>query len=96
MNMVVVFIDDMGWEDFSCFGNQEAKTPNIDQMAAEGIAFEQFYVNSPICSPSRVAISTGTYPQRWNITSFLMTRRANKQRGMANWLDPRAPILSQK
>ncbi len=95
LNMVVVFIDDMGWGDFSCFGNQEAKTPNIDQMAADGIAFEQFYVNSPICSPSRVAISTGTYPQRWNITSFLMTRRANKQRGMADWLDPGAPMVAR-
>lgn len=94
-NVVLVFIDDMGWGDFSCFGNPHAKTPNIDRMAAEGIAFEQFYVNSPICSPSRVAISTGTYPQRWNITSFLMTRSANRKRGMANWLDPQAPMLAR-
>ena len=50
-NIVMVFIDDMGWSDFSCFGNQDAKTPNIDRMAEEGIAFEQFYVNSPVCSP---------------------------------------------
>jgi len=94
-NLIVVFIDDMGWADFSCFGNRHAKTPNIDRMAAEGIAFEQFYVNSPICSPSRVAISTGTYPQRWNITSFLMTRSANRKRGMADWLDPQAPMLAR-
>jgi len=94
-NIILVFIDDMGWADFSCFGNQDAKTPNIDRVAAEGIAFEQFYVNSPICSPSRVAISTGTYPQRWNITSYLSTRGENKKRGMANWLDPRAPMLAR-
>ena len=55
-NIVLVFIDDMGWGDFSCFGNKVAKTPNIDRMAKEGIRFEQFYVNSPICSPSRTAI----------------------------------------
>lgn len=94
-NIILVFIDDMGWADLSCFGNKEAKTPNIDRMAAEGIAFEQFYVNSPICSPSRVAISTGQYPQRWNITSYLDNRRGNKQRGMANWLDPKAPMLAR-
>ncbi|MGC6442694.1 MAG: sulfatase-like hydrolase/transferase, partial [Rubripirellula sp.] len=55
-NVVLVFIDDMGWADFSCFGNSDAETPAIDRLAREGIAFEQFYVNSPICSPSRVAI----------------------------------------
>src|SRR5690606_5461132 len=70
-NVILIFIDDMGWSDISSFGNTEAKTPNIDQLAAEGISFEQFYVNAPICSPSRTAITTGTYPQRWNITSFL-------------------------
>ncbi len=94
-NIILVFIDDMGWADWSCFGNEDASTPNIDQMAAEGIAFEQFYVNSPICSPSRVAISTGQYPQRWGITSYLAHRDMNKQRGMENWLDPEAPMLAQ-
>ena len=94
-NIILVFIDDMGWADFSCFGNKDAKTPNIDSIAAEGIAFEQFYVNSPICSPSRVAISTGQYPQRWNITSYLSNRKHNKQRGIANWLDPKAPMLAR-
>lgn len=94
-NIILVFIDDMGWADFSCFGNSDAQTPNIDRLAAEGISFEQFYVNSPICSPSRVAISTGTYPQRWNITSYLAHRQQNQKRGMVNWLDPSAPMLAR-
>ncbi|MDP6526058.1 MAG: sulfatase-like hydrolase/transferase [Kiritimatiellia bacterium] len=94
-NIILVFIDDMGWADFSCFGNKDAKTPNVDRLASEGIAFEQFYVNSPICSPSRVAISTGTYPQRWKITSYLAHRKVNVQRGMEQWLDPRAPMLAR-
>jgi uncharacterized sulfatase len=94
-NIILVFIDDMGWGDFSCFGNEDAETSNIDRLASEGIAFEQFYVNSPICSPSRVAISTGQYPQRWNITSYLAARKKNKQRGIANWLDPEAPMLAR-
>ncbi len=94
-NVILVFIDDMGWSDFSCFGNTDAQTPNIDRLASEGICFEKFYVNSPICSPSRVAISTGTYPQRWGITSYLAHRTNNESRGMANWLDPKAPMLAR-
>ncbi|MDF1814535.1 MAG: sulfatase-like hydrolase/transferase [Verrucomicrobiales bacterium] len=94
-NIVLVFIDDMGWGDFSCFGNRDATTPNIDQLASEGIRFEQFYVNSPICSPSRTAISTGQYPQRWKITSYLAYRQLNEDRGMAQWLDPQAPMLAR-
>lgn len=94
-NIILVFIDDMGYADFSCFGNEAASTPNIDALAAEGISFEQFYVNSPICSPSRIAISTGTYPQRWGITSYLDNRGMNKKRGIKNWLDPKAPMLAR-
>jgi arylsulfatase A-like enzyme len=94
-NIVLVFIDDMGWGDFSCFGNKDANTPHIDRLAQEGIRFEQFYVNSPICSPSRTAISTGQYPQRWRITSYLSHRDLNTRRGMAQWLDPQAPCLAR-
>lgn len=94
-NVIVVFIDDMGWGDFSCFGNDNAATPHIDRLAKEGVRFEQFYVNSPICSPSRTALSTGQYPQRWRITSFLNDRLSNEQRGMAQWLDPDAPMLAR-
>jgi uncharacterized sulfatase len=94
-NLVMVFIDDMGWGDFSCFGNQDAKTPNIDRLAAEGIRFEQFHVNSPICSPSRCALTTGQYPQRWRIHSYLNNRADNARRGVANWLDPKAPTLAR-
>ena len=75
-------IADMGWEDFSCFGNRDAQTPHIDRLAAEGIRFSQFHVNSPICSPSRCALTTGQYPQRWRITSFLNNRADNARRGV--------------
>ena len=94
-NIILVFIDDMGWGDFSCFGNEAAKTPHIDRLAKEGLRFDQFYVNSPICSPSRVAISTGQYPQRWKITSYLSNRDHNNKRGMTQWLDPKAPMLAR-
>ncbi len=94
-NIVLVLIDDMGWADLSCFGNRDVATEHIDRLAREGIRFEQFCVNSPICSPSRVALSTGQYPQRWRITSFLNNRASNVERGMAQWLDPGAPMLAR-
>lgn len=91
-NMIVVFIDDMGYSDLSCFGGH-VETQHIDRLAAEGIRFTNFYVNSPICSPSRVALLTGQYPQRHRITSYLNNRRSNHRRGLAQWLDPKAPTL---
>jgi len=76
-NIVVVLLDDMGWGDFSCFGNKDAKTPHVDRLAAEGIRFTQFYVNSPICSPSRCALTTGQYPQRWRINPHFPACRSD-------------------
>ena len=95
-NIITVFIDDMGWTDLSCFRGDHVQTENIDRLAAEGIMFTSFYVNSPICSPSRVALTTGQYPQRWRITSYLNNRRSNINRGMAQWLDPGAPVLARE
>ena len=92
-NIVLVLIDDMGWGDFSCFGNRAARTPNVDRLASEGLRFTQFYVNAPICSPSRCAFTTGQYPHRWRITSYLNNRQDNARRGVADWLDPNAPTL---
>lgn len=94
-NFIVVLADDLGWGDFSCFGNTAVKTPHADRLAAEGLRFTQFYVNSPICSPSRAALTTGQYPHRWRITSYLDNRKANERRGMAQWLDPQAPTLAR-
>ncbi|WP_417735965.1 sulfatase [Rosistilla oblonga] len=94
-NVVVVFIDDMGYADPSCFGNPAMKTPNIDRLAAEGIRLTNFYVNSPICSASRVALTTGQYQQRYRIHSYFATRESNRQRKMPDWLDPTAPTLAK-
>ncbi len=95
-NIIIVFIDDMGWSDLSCYGGQAVRTENIDRLAAEGIRFNNFYVNSPICSPSRVALTTGQYAQRWRIDSYLARRAMNRKRGMAQWLDPKAPVLARE
>ena len=89
-NIVFVLADDMGWGDLACYGNQKAHTPHIDRLAAEGIRFEQFYAASPVCSPSRVGATTGMYPERWRIRSFLQTQFNNYMLGQANYLDPNA------
>jgi uncharacterized sulfatase len=94
-NVIVVFIDDMGWADLSSFGNTAVETQHIDRLAREGIRFSQFYVNAPICSPSRTALTTGCYPQRFRIGSYLDNRRLNRERGIADWLDPAAPTLAR-
>ena len=94
-NVAVIFIDDMGYADPSCFGNPLMKTPNIDKLADNGIKFTNFYVNSPICSPSRVSINTGKYPISYKIHSYINWSYNNKKRGMADFLDPTAPTISR-
>lgn len=94
-NIIFVLADDMGYSDLACYGGQGVKTPNVDRLAAQGIRFTQFYVNSPLCSPSRTAFTTGQYPARWNITSYIDNRERNEQRGMAQWLDLNAPTLAR-
>jgi len=94
-NIVFIFIDDMGYGDLSCTGNRDVETVNIDRLAAEGVRLTQFYVASPICSPSRVAVTTGQYPARHLINSYLNNRARNRARGMRDFLDPRAPCVAR-
>jgi len=95
-NIVFIFIDDMGYADPSCFGNPVVETPNIDRLAEEGIRLTNFYVNSPICSPSRVAVTTGQYSGRWKIHSYLNTRAGNARLGMRDFLSASAPTTAKK
>jgi arylsulfatase A-like enzyme len=94
-NVIVVLVDDLGYADFSCYGNARTRTANVDRLAAEGIRFTQYYASSPICSPSRAALTTGQYPARWRITSYLDNRELNGRRGMAQFLDLKAPSLAR-
>ncbi len=63
-NIVLIFVDDMGYGDLSCFGSQAIHTPNLDAMAEDGVRLSNFYASSPVCSPSRFGCLTGRYPMR--------------------------------
>lgn len=64
-NVIVILADDLGKYDISLYGGKDVPTPNIDALAASGVAFTDGYVTSPICSPSRAGLLTGRYQQRF-------------------------------
>jgi arylsulfatase A len=70
-NIVIIFTDDQGYGDVGVFGAEGFETPNLDQMAQEGVRFTDFYVAQPVCSASRTALLTGCYPNRLGITGAL-------------------------
>jgi arylsulfatase A-like enzyme len=70
-NIVIIFMDDMGYADVGCFGAHGYQTPNIDKLAAAGRKFTNFHVAQPVCSASRTALLTGCYPNRVGIHGAL-------------------------
>lgn len=93
-NIIFILADDLGWGDLNCYGNLEIETPGLDRLAAEGTLFTQFYVNSPVCSPSRTSFMTGQFPARYSIHSYLFDDTSeNESRGMPNFLSPAALML---
>ena len=60
-NIILIYVDDMGWGELGSYGQQKIKTPNLDQMAREGMRFTQFYSSSPVCAPSRSSLMTGKH-----------------------------------
>src|SRR5687768_15749677 len=63
-NVVLIFVDDLGYADVGCYGAKDIRTPHIDRLAAEGSRFTSFYVGQAVCTASRAALLTGVYPNR--------------------------------
>lgn len=76
-NVIIIFTDDQGYQDVGVFGAQGFETPNLDQMAAEGVRFTDFYAAQAVCSASRAGLLTGCYPNRLGIHGAFMPN-ANK------------------
>ena len=70
-NVIIVLIDDMGLTDLSCYGSKFYESPNIDQLAKDGVRFTQGYSACTVCSPTRAALLTGKYPARLHITDWI-------------------------
>ncbi len=70
-NILLVLVDDLGWMDLHCQGNDRLDTPNIDRLAAQGMLFTAAYSASPVCSPTRAATLTGLAPARLRITNHI-------------------------
>lgn len=70
-NILFVLADDMGWPDLRCYGHAWHETPVLDQLAAEGMRFTDFYAATPVCSSTRSTIQTGQYSARTAITDFI-------------------------
>ncbi|QNN23223.1 sulfatase-like hydrolase/transferase [Planctomycetales bacterium ZRK34] len=69
-NIVLIFIDDMGYADVGCFGADDLRTPHIDRLAAEGMKFTSYYA-APVCSMSRASLMTGCYNVRVSVPGVL-------------------------
>ncbi len=91
-NILLIFTDDQGYHDVSFYGTKDLRTPNIDQIAASGMRFDNFYANCPVCSPTRAALLTGRYQDYVGVPGVIRTYPDN------NWgyLDPKATLLPQE
>lgn len=69
-NIVLIYVDDLGYGDLGCYGSEKNDTPHIDRLAKEGMRFTDYYSASPVCSPSRAALLTGCYPGRVGFDVF--------------------------
>ena len=87
-NVLVVFVDDLGWADLGCYGNPFNETPNVDALATRGLKFTDAYAACPVCSPSRAALMTGRDPARVGVTNFI----PGHYRPFAALLEPAVPL----
>jgi len=86
-NIVHIVADDLGWKDVGFNGATDIKTPNLDELAATGAKFTQFYVQ-PMCTPTRAALMTGRYPFRYGLQTMVIPGAATYGLDTSEWLMP--------
>jgi len=90
-NFLVILVDDLGYGDLSSYGAPDLETPNIDRIVNEGIRFDNFYANCPVCSPTRAALLTGRYPELVGVPGVIRTDPKNSW----GYLSPKAVLLPE-
>lgn len=73
-NIVFFLVDDLGYKDLGAYGSDVYETPNVDQLAREGMRFTNAYAAAPVCSPTRASLLSGQYPARIGITDYITGR----------------------
>jgi arylsulfatase A-like enzyme len=81
-NVVLIITDDLGWADLGSYGATDIRTPNLDRLAGEGIRLTDFYANGVTCSPTRAALISGRYQQRFGIEAPLPRKAMAGDRGL--------------
>ena len=74
-NILFILVDDLGFADLSGYGAKDLQTPAIDALIQAGMKFQNFYANSPVCSPTRASILTGKYPDLAGVPGVIRTNR---------------------
>jgi arylsulfatase A-like enzyme len=94
-NIIFILADDLGWGDLGCYGNPYIRTPNLDKLAADGRLYAQFYVNAPVCSPSRAAFMTSQFPSRLRVFKSIGEDDDEDATGSAKFVDPAVPNVAR-
>lgn len=95
-NIIHIVLDDVGYDDISCFGSKDIKTPNIDKLAAEGVSLKNFYAPHATCSPSRAAFLTGRFAPRIDNGEGISVLFPNSTDGMSEYETTITELLQQK
>ncbi|MBT8037781.1 MAG: sulfatase-like hydrolase/transferase [Verrucomicrobiae bacterium] len=90
-NVILIMADDLGYNDLGCYGHPEIKTPVLDQLAKDGIRLTSFYSGATVCTPSRMALLTGSYPSRLGWTQGVVGYLMSTQQG----LTPKALTIAE-
>ena len=83
-NIVLILSDDLGYHDLGCYGHPKIKTPVIDQLAQEGVRLTSFYSGATVCTPSRMALLTGSYPVRYGWSKGVVGHIMEKKKGLSS------------